>query len=101
MSKPMLVTVPFLFFLLDYWPLKRFPPAAPNKLRHQGTTQARASIRTILWEKLPVLLVSFASCAATILAQRHFIVPICHLSLMARGDTALLATIVDLRQRVW
>src|SRR5437667_5707189 len=47
MSKPMLVTVPFLFLLLDYWPLKRFPPAAPNKLRHQGTTQARASIRTI------------------------------------------------------
>jgi hypothetical protein len=27
MSKPMLVTLPFL--LLDYWPLRRFSPAAP------------------------------------------------------------------------
>jgi len=24
MSKPMLVTVPFVFLLLDYWPLRRF-----------------------------------------------------------------------------
>src|SRR5437588_2027289 len=101
MSKPMLVTVPFLFLLLDYWPLKRFAPAAPNKLRHQGTTQARASIRTILLEKIPLLLLSFASCAATILAQRHFIDPIGHLSLMERVGNALLATIVYLRQLVW
>src|SRR3982074_1547848 len=27
MSKPMLVTVPFVLLLLDYWPLKRFAPA--------------------------------------------------------------------------
>ncbi len=25
MSKPMLVSLPFLFLLLDYWPLGRFP----------------------------------------------------------------------------
>ena len=24
MSKPMLVTLPFVMLLLDYWPLKRF-----------------------------------------------------------------------------
>ena len=101
MSKPMLVTVPFLFLLLDYWPLKRFAPAAPNKLRHQRTTQAHASIRTILLEKIPLLLLSFASCAATVLAQRHFIDPIGHLSLMERVGNALLATIVYLRQLVW
>ena len=29
MSKPMLVTVPFVLLLLDYWPLKRFH-AAPK-----------------------------------------------------------------------
>ncbi len=101
MSKPMLVTVPFLFLLLDYWPLKRFAPAAPNKFRHQRTTQARASIRTILLEKIPLLLLSFACCAATVLAQRHFIDPIGHLSLMERVGNALLATIVYLRQLVW
>src|SRR6266446_10366526 len=101
MSKPILVSVPFLFLLLDYWPLKRFAPAAPNKLRHQRTTQAHASIRTILLEKIPLLLLSFASCAATVLAQRHFIDPIGHLSLMERVGNAFLATIVYLRQLVW
>src|SRR5207237_1337831 len=29
MSKPMLVTLPFVLLLLDYWPLKRFAPATP------------------------------------------------------------------------
>src|SRR5436190_14967195 len=31
MSNPMLVTVPFVLLLLDYWPLKRFAPEAPVK----------------------------------------------------------------------
>ena len=38
MSKPMLVTVPFVLLLLDYWPLKRFAPEAPVKLGQQRTS---------------------------------------------------------------
>ena len=30
MSKPMLVTWPFVMLLLDYWPLRRFPPSTLN-----------------------------------------------------------------------
>src|SRR5215510_4886046 len=39
MSKPMLVTVPFILLLLDYWPLKRFLPDALVKRGHQRTVE--------------------------------------------------------------
>src|SRR5947207_13630017 len=101
MSKPMLVTVPFILLLLDYWPLRRFAPAAPAKLPHQHRIEHRACIRRILLEKIPLLLLSFGSCVATLLAQRHFIDPIGHLSLMDRLGNAAVATVIYLRQLVW
>jgi Flp pilus assembly protein TadD len=101
MSKPMLVTVPFVLLLLDYWPLKRFPREVPTKLDQQRRAEDRASIRRILLEKIPLLLLSFGSCAATLLAQRHFIDPIGHLSLMDRFSNSAVATVIYLRQLVW
>ena len=101
MSKPMLVTVPFVLLLLDYWPLRRFAPKAGVKRGKQRRVEDRESIRRILLEKIPLLLFSFGSCAATLLAQRHFIDPIGHLSLMNRFSNAAVATVVYLRQLVW
>ncbi|HEX3619814.1 MAG TPA: tetratricopeptide repeat protein [Candidatus Udaeobacter sp.] len=101
MSKPMLVTVPFVLLLLDYWPLKRFAPEAPVKRGQQRIVEDRESIRRILLEKIPLLLFSFGSCAATLLAQRHFIDPIGHLSLINRFSNAAVSTVIYLRQLVW
>src|SRR5205823_6247970 len=81
--------------------LRRFAPAAPAKLPHQHRIEHRASIRRILLEKIPLLLLSFGSCVATLLAQRHFIDPIGHLSLMNRFSNAAVATVIYLRQLVW
>ena len=55
MCKPMLVTVPFALLLLDYWPLQRL-------------VDVRAARRLIV-EKIPLLVLSVASCAATVWAQ--------------------------------
>jgi Flp pilus assembly protein TadD len=55
MSKPMLVTFPFLLLLLDYWPLGRF----------KATTCGRLVI-----EKIPFLLVAIASSVVTFIAQQ-------------------------------
>src|SRR6266700_2246398 len=46
MSKPMLVTVPLVLLLLDYWPLQRFG--------------GRSSIRRLALEKIPLLALSAA-----------------------------------------
>jgi protein O-mannosyl-transferase len=62
MSKPMLVTVPFVLLLLDYWPLQRFQIATSN-------VQSSSLLRLIS-EKLPFFALSVASCVITFLVQR-------------------------------
>jgi tetratricopeptide (TPR) repeat protein len=59
MAKPMLVTWPLLFLLLDYWPLNRF--AGRITLRRLGP---------LVVEKLPLMLLVAASAAVAVLAQR-------------------------------
>jgi tetratricopeptide (TPR) repeat protein len=58
-SKPMLVTVPFVLPLLDYWPLGRFPVRSSRS----------ASYVRIVLEKLPLLALSAGSCYLTTWAQ--------------------------------
>ncbi|HLH54253.1 MAG TPA: tetratricopeptide repeat protein [Verrucomicrobiae bacterium] len=59
MSKPMLVTLPFVLLLLDYWPLCRFKEPL-----------ARHSFPLLL-EKIPFLILSAAMSFLTFLAQEH------------------------------
>ena len=56
MSKPMLVTLPFVLLLLDFWPLERM---------------SRLSWRRLAVEKAPFLAMSAACCAAAIWAQQR------------------------------
>lgn len=53
LSKPMLVTLPVVLLLLDFWPLKRF---------------TRMSARAVLLEKLPLLVLAFGSMIMTLRA---------------------------------
>jgi tetratricopeptide (TPR) repeat protein len=62
MSKPMVVTLPFVLLLLDYWPLGRFQPALG------GAGQAPS--RQLIAEKLPLFLLSVASSIVTFWAQK-------------------------------
>jgi tetratricopeptide (TPR) repeat protein len=59
MSKPMLVTLPCVLLLLDFWPLGRF----------SGST-ARSRWLAVA-EKIPFALLALAACAVTLFAQRH------------------------------
>jgi len=56
MSKPMLVTLPFVLLLLDYWPLERFP--------------AKRSLSYLLIEKIPLFAMVLASCIITFINQK-------------------------------
>jgi tetratricopeptide (TPR) repeat protein len=73
MSKPMLVTLPFVMLLLDYWPLGRIPdsknaPAPAFQLfRLRGATAA--TLNHLLFEKWPFFLLAAVSCVVTFLVQ--------------------------------
>ena len=62
MSKPMLVTMPFVLLLIDYWPLRR--PGATNR-----ESQPVAGLLLLL-EKVPFFVLSVASSVITFLVQR-------------------------------
>ncbi len=59
MAKQMLVTLPFLLLLLDYWPLKRFAQTPGT-----GRGGFRIFLRLVV-EKLPLFALSIASCMQT------------------------------------
>jgi tetratricopeptide (TPR) repeat protein len=61
MAKPMLVTLPFVMLLLDYWPLHRL-----------FTCNVRpATALRLVFEKWPFFLLVLISCVVTFLMQRH------------------------------
>lgn len=61
LSKPMLVTLPFVMLLLDYWPLQR--PGG-------GALRERPSLAGLLVEKAPLVALAAASSVITVLAQK-------------------------------
>jgi Flp pilus assembly protein TadD len=94
MAKPMLVTLPFLFLLLDYWPLRRFPaPPAPGRRPKRKKAGPRASPQSLLWEKLPLFALTLVSCAITFTAQRRggSVALLEQLSLWRRLDNAVVS----------
>jgi protein O-mannosyl-transferase len=56
MSKPMLVTLPFVMLLLDFWPIQRLN---------------NSTVQRLLAEKIPFFALTAISCIVTFLAQRH------------------------------
>jgi len=68
MAKPMLVTLPFVLLLLDYWPLKRFPIMCSDECNGHALDQ-RPSIFWLALEKAPLLALSIVSSVMTYQAQ--------------------------------
>jgi len=72
-SKPMVITLPCVLLLLDFWPLRRiqgWEQQPPQNLNTPAFSEVRSS-RLVL-EKLPLLALSAASAAVTIFAQRSY-----------------------------
>jgi tetratricopeptide (TPR) repeat protein len=99
MCKPMLVTLPLVLVLLDYWPL--------NRLRADAATEpvfrlaGRLVPRRLVFEKLPLLGLAVASCAVTIFAQTKSILPFENMSLSLRVGNALISCVAYLGQMFW
>jgi tetratricopeptide (TPR) repeat protein len=84
MSKPMLVTLPFVLLLLDFWPLQR-----------------QSSWRRLIVEKIPLVALSAGSCLATLSAQRDVITSIERLPVAQRIGNALTSCVTYMYQMAW
>lgn len=62
-SKPMVITLPLVLLLLDYWPLQRMP-------RRTDEGEPHLSWPRLVAEKIPLLALSAASAVITMKAQR-------------------------------
>jgi Tfp pilus assembly protein PilF len=68
MSKPMLVTLPFVLLLIDCWPLKRLNFKMLSY--SDGNESQMPSKVFLIVEKIPLFLVSAASCMITLSVQQ-------------------------------
>jgi len=88
MSKPMLVTLPFVLLLLDYWPLKRF---------------GRRTVFYLVLEKIPFFILSAASSIITFLVQQNSgtVMPLAAVSLKFRLCNALISYVKYIEKMFW
>jgi tetratricopeptide (TPR) repeat protein len=78
MSKPMLVTLPFVLLLVDFWPLGRLRPdqwsaeavGEENNRSVSAENSGTQSFKWVLVEKIPFLIMAIVSCIITFLVQR-------------------------------
>jgi protein O-mannosyl-transferase len=92
MSKPMLVTWPFVMLLMDYWPLGRMQ-------QNKGMRQ----LINLCFEKLPFFLLSAAACIVTILSQRSgaALAPLATAPLDTRILNSIVSFLRYLAKTVW
>jgi len=97
MSKPMLVTLPCVLLLLDYWPLGRLR----GRVELHSPRFRRTVLRLAL-EKLPLFLLAVASSAITIKAQQmDGALDAKALSFSARLSNALASYVGYIYQMIW
>jgi protein O-mannosyl-transferase len=66
MAKPMVISLPFVLLLADYWPLGRIKGMSPSEFLN---VEQASPVRLVL-EKLPLFLLAVCSGIITIIAQR-------------------------------
>jgi tetratricopeptide (TPR) repeat protein len=104
LAKPMLVTLPFVMLLLDYWPLNR---VAGCKLPVAGSAAAKIQPATfnlqLVTEKIPFFALAAISCVITFLAQHRggMVVSLEEMPLGYRLANVPLAYLRYLEKMIW
>ena len=92
MSKPMLVTLPFVLLLLDYWPLGRIG---------DQKSEVGSRLRRLITEKIPLFALSALSCIATLLTQRQGPNSIDQLPFLWRLNNTFVSYVTYIWQMLW
>jgi tetratricopeptide (TPR) repeat protein len=104
MAKAMLVTLPFVLLLMDFWPLGRFCGKGAVKADPSGggVTEGQRSMDLVL-EKIPFFVPVLFACVTTILDERRVgaVQSLAHFSFSVRIGNALMAYISYVFNAVW
>lgn len=109
MAKPMLVTLPCVLLLLDYWPLGRLrwkDQSDAQELSHlesAGLNCPKASPGRLVAEKIPLFMLAAASCIITVIVQQleGAVKSLDQVSLGARLNNALVSYIAYIGKMIW
>lgn len=101
LAKPMLVTLPVVLLLLDYWPLGRLRAAHTGGAATTGIPRI-TPVRAVL-EKVPLLALAALSAVATIVAQAAAgtVQDLVNIPLMARVGNAAVAYVAYIEMTLW
>lgn len=99
MTKPMLVTLPLVLLLMDFWPLCRIAGHGPE----QKTHMKKISVKAAIYEKLPLLFLAAGTSVITIVVQRNSgaIKTLEVFPLSARIGNALVAYVLYIKKLFW
>jgi tetratricopeptide (TPR) repeat protein len=97
LSKPTVVTLPFVLLLLDFWPLNRFPQsnASAISLKWPGIP------RRLIMEKVPLLILAAAASIATVVAAKKEMAIYEAIPTLTRIETPLISYALYLTQMAW
>ncbi len=117
MTKPMVITLPFVLLLLDYWPLERFaighspftfrqkqPSGLADEMplaKSAGSSSGKKRFLWLLLEKLPLLMLSAASGGITLIAQHGAVRSFQELPFAIRAENAVVSYVLYLWKMVW
>jgi tetratricopeptide (TPR) repeat protein len=97
-AKPMVVTLPFVLVLVDWWPLQRILSWQPPS---KSFPVPQFSFSRLVVEKIPLLLLSVGSSIVTVMAQGGAIATNKYLPLSLRLPNALYAYVMYLAKAFW
>ena len=103
MSKGMLVTLPFVMLILDYWPLRRFPNETPAEKQATTKPSVTDSIGRLILEKLPFLLMAAGASVLVYVTQDKwgFVRSSQSYPLSSRIENAIVSYVRYLGKMVW
>ena len=112
MAKPMLVTLPFVLLLLDYWPLHRWglnrsaavsPAKGPSMVSPDRKTHQGVSSKRLAWEKAPLFALALLFSIVTFFAEKEIgaVTSLQDLAFTSRLANAMVAYVSYLGQMFW
>jgi len=108
MSKPMVVTLPFVLLLLDFWPLKRLairlrPTQGQKEQPVDASGKQSLAVSKLIIEKIPFFLLSLGSVCLSISTTKHIdnMIAVETVPMMLRISNALVTYLAYILKMIW